>query len=307
MKILHYIPDIPINAFPLGTPGRFTDFLTALKEDNHDNFVVISKNPVLQAALEREDISFFNAPTNYPKKLFLTRFVKKFLKDSSPDVVLRYDGTESRPLNILESLYNGPVRNIRGFYKPVVFPDPAVKKLSRADSHTPEASFVIGSFVPGFESLTDITKLFECIKHDDDMMIWIAAPAVYAEEFEKIAALENLGQRLRIFDVTTPRAAFYKAVDLVFIPDTDTEADIMLAEACSLGKAVISFKNEHEALMNKQMPCVIKDKEQNELARRLKTFRKEDSFRIKCGEDSRAIYTNLLHPSKTLPEILEYL
>lgn len=307
MKILHFVSTGHIKTYPLGTPGRFTDLLEALKNDGHENIVLLPEIPVLQAALERKEIPFTLTNISFIDNLFRVHFYKKILKTSKPDIVLRYHNDDNDDLDILEDSYDGPIRNIMDFYFPILAPDASIKKMDREETLTDPADFVIGCFAPDQNSIDNIDILFQSLPHDVRTTLWFSIDPELSPRIQKMAADYGMEDKSRFFDVTVPRGAFYKGCDLIFVPKGEVASDMSFVEALSLGRPVISCTASHQDFAKGDNLNILKNCNRQQLAAEIRALSEDAAYRIKLGETGRQVYENSLTPSSGLKQLLSHI
>lgn len=303
MKILHYIG----NEYPLGTPGRFTDLLKAFEEDGHKNTILMQDVPILRAALERRDIPYTLNNLSFLNTMFRMRFHKKILTKSAPNIVLRYNNRHDESLDIIEDLYDGPIRNLKDIYVPVVQPDASIKKMDREETMTPESDTVIGVFCPETPSLDGLEILITSICRQNNFTLWIALDPALSETVQNVAKQHNFDEKIRLFDVTIPRGAFYKGCDLIVVPKGGIDSDISYLEAMALGTPAISCNARH---LDYAVDCdleILSNVSAEDLRKKILTLADDEAMRTRLGEQQRQVFESNHSPAQGLQKILAHL
>lgn len=309
MKILHFISENQTGSFPLGTPGRFTDLLEALRKDGHDNTILIPEIPVLQAALERKEIPFISMNVSFLNNIFRTGFHKKLLKRTQPDVILVYNEAahDDNDFLSIEDNFDGPIRNVRDFYIPVVAPDPSTKKMDREETHTPPENCVIGCFAPEKTGINNLEILFKATEGLEKITYWFAIEPALSQSAQKIVSEYGLENQCRFFDVTVPRGAFYKGADIIFVPQGGIDSDMAFVEALALGRPVISCSPHHKNYASDQTLNIFTSRDQNKIRQEIEKLSKDEAYRTKMGEQGRQVYEERLTPDNGLKKLLSHL
>ena len=307
MKILHFVTTSTTKLYPLGTPGRFTDLIQTLNDHDHENTVLLPDLPVLQAALERKEISFTLTNVSFIENLFRENFYKKILKRASPDIILRYNDIEPEDMTMLKALYKGPVLDILDFYTPILNPDSSIKKMEREETVTPEGDIIIGCFAPQKASISNLDTFLNVISESQNITLWFAIDPALSSNVQDLTAKYNLDKKIRFFDVTVPRGAFYKGCDIIFIQKGGVDSDMALVEASSLGCPFISSNPNHKKMLSDDHPFLIEHDDKKAILSAIADLASHDSKRIQTGEKGRQIYEKSLSPVHGLEKFMHAL
>lgn len=325
MRTLHFIspddPDMPRicswGPYPLGTPGRFTDFIQALQEDGHDSIIVMPSIPVLQAALERKEIPFILNNITFINHVFRRGFYKKIIKEHKPDIILTYGdhnpnrGSDHDPeqdeINLLIDIFDGPVRGVMDVYSPVVTPDSSIKKIDREETLTDPLDFVIGCFAPGRQAVDGLNILFQAVTGRDDVSLWFAIAPYLSQHVQAIAKIYGLDHKCRFFDVTVPRGGFYKGVDMVFVPNGQVDSDLSFVESLSLGRPVISCAPQHAHLADPHDLVILPRGKAHELTDQIDIMSRDKALCTRLGEAGRNVYEEHLSALHGIKNIISHL
>ena len=308
MKILHLLESNKNTTYPLGAPGRFVDFLCALRDKGHDNETVMPRYPVLQAALERERLKFVVKRRGAWQNIFRRYSVKKLLKGIQPDVILQYDNSPSRFGEGIIDNFDGPVRYLPDIYtRPVITPRTDIKKLGREESLTPSTDHIIGCFAPAATSLKNLEILFHALTGFPNISLWIALDPSLSEEIQDLGRKFDLVDKMRLYDVTVSRAAFYKACNIVYVPCGGTDSEISFAEAGCFGVACISSHHPVHLGRGLTSKYISENLDNHYLSEMINELISDEPARIKAGEEQRKVFENIYKPEDCINELLAHI